>query len=198
MAARKKTKKTARKAPVANMKASRKTATRTSASTKSATRKTATRKTAKRTTKKPAPTKRPVPRRAKPVPAPAPVAPPVWVWHELMTTDVAAATSFYGRLFGWTSRSAEVPGVPYTLFSSGGRDVGGCMAVPGEDGKTCCPPMWLSYLHVEDVDDTVRRAVELGALVDLPPHTIPGVGRISCLRDPAGVAFAVYKPDMAT
>ncbi|MBA3717852.1 MAG: VOC family protein, partial [Actinobacteria bacterium] len=56
------------------------------------------------------------------------------------------------------------------------------------------PPNWLAYLGTDDVDATTERAKELGATVHMPPTDITEVGRFSVLQDPAGAAFALFKP----
>lgn len=42
-------------------------------------------------------------------------------WTELMTTDVEAARSFYGTLFGWAFEDFLDAGAPYTLVKVGGE-----------------------------------------------------------------------------
>ena len=42
-----------------------------------------------------------------------------FVWYELVTTDVAAATAFYTRVMGWGAWDASAPGKPYILFGDG-------------------------------------------------------------------------------
>jgi predicted enzyme related to lactoylglutathione lyase len=111
-----------------------------------------------------------------------------------MTSDVPGAKSFYCTLFGWSARDAQMPGIPYTLFSKGGADLGGLMPVPEMDGKPVCGPAWVAYVRVDDVDASLAKARELGGAVDAGPMDVPGVGRIGFLRDPFGAAFAVYKP----
>lgn len=35
-----------------------------------------------------------------------------FVWHELMTTDTAAATAFYANVVGWPPRTPARPATP--------------------------------------------------------------------------------------
>jgi len=128
-----------------------------------------------------------------PPPAPPPPPPSPWIWHELLASDLGAARSFYGALFGWTAEESTATGNPYTVFSAGDCMVAGLMAIPQVEGKPVCPPHWLAYLRVEDVDATVAKAAALGATVDAPPMDVPTVGRIAVLRDPTGAGFAVYR-----
>ncbi len=116
----------------------------------------------------------------------------VFVWDELMTTDVEAAKGFYGEVVGWTSRDMDMgDGFVYTLFSSGGTDRAGCMARP--DGVEA-PPHWLTYMGTDDVDATAAKAESLGATTIRSPFDVPGVGRLAIFADPTGAAFGLFKP----
>lgn len=126
--------------------------------------------------------------------APPPPPPSPWVWHELMTGDVAVAASFYGGLFGWGAHEGSATDRPYTIFTAGGRDIAGCMAIPKAGETPVCPPHWLAYVGVADVDATAEKAKSLGGSVEVPPMDIPGVGRFAVLRDPSGANLAVYTP----
>ncbi|MFO0933154.1 MAG: VOC family protein [Planctomycetota bacterium] len=132
---------------------------------------------------------------AKPAAKPAAPAapPPAWAWHEVMTNDVAGAKAFYTGLFGWSAQDLQMPTGAYTLFMKGSEQVAGCMAIPSANGQPACPPNWLSYLRVDDVDATVTRARALGARVDVAGMDIPGIGRFAVLGDPAGATFAVFQ-----
>lgn len=113
-----------------------------------------------------------------------------FVWHDLMTNDAAASLAFYTALFGWKTRRVEMGGMgSYTFFDAGGRENGGMVAMDPAQG---IPSHWLSYLTVEDVDDLVQRAGELGLEVRFPPTDIPEVGRFAVVADPTGALFAPF------
>ena len=42
-----------------------------------------------------------------------------FVWHELMTSDPAAARTFYGKVVGWTAQLSPVPGMDYWMLKAG-------------------------------------------------------------------------------
>lgn len=152
-----------------------------------------TRKSARKPVKRAPAKKRKAAPKAK-APAASPPMANAWAWHELMVKDVAAARSFYGALLGWKAEVMPMPSGPYTIFSHDGAGVGGCMAIPSApDGKPVCPPNWLVYVGVADVDATARKAVSLGGKVSAPPMDIPGVGRFAVLEDPDGATFAVFR-----
>ncbi|MGE0192420.1 MAG: VOC family protein [Planctomycetota bacterium] len=197
MAARKSAKKTARKgtapkAKAGKAKAAPKAAARKKAPAKKGTVKKAMPRAAAKSTASKKAAKKPAKKTAKK--AAAAPAMPAWAWHEVMTNDVAGAQAFYSHVFGWTARDAGMPGMAYTLFAKDGKDVGGCMALPEHEGQPVCAPQWVAYVQVDDVDAAVARSTSKGGQVDMPATDIPGVGRVSMMRDPAGATFAVYKP----
>src|SRR4051812_22948414 len=53
-------------------------------------------------------------------------------WHELHTTDPAAAFDFYGSRYGWTKGRTMPMGAmgAYQLFQADGVDIGGMMKAP--------------------------------------------------------------------
>jgi predicted enzyme related to lactoylglutathione lyase len=119
----------------------------------------------------------------------------VFAWDELATSDVGAAKSFYGDVFGWTSRDMDMGGgMTYSIFERpGGGDAGGCMPLTEDMKSHGVPPNWLTYIGTEDVDASADKAKELGATVHMPPTDIPNVGRFAVLMDPTGAAFALFK-----
>lgn len=114
-----------------------------------------------------------------------------FVWHDLLTDDLASAKRFYGRLFGW--RFTEYPSADfeYSIAWNHGRPISGLVAKDTE------PPhpenQWLSLLSVEDVDLAVRRIRRSGGTVSLKPVTAPARGRFAVIRDPEGVPLTVIR-----
>jgi hypothetical protein len=113
-----------------------------------------------------------------------------FVWYELLTTDPAAAVAFYPDLLGWGTEVFTGGGEPYTMWTTGGKSMGGTMKMPPD---AAAPPHWLGYVGVDDIDATAARAAELGATTHVAPQDISNVGRFAVLSDPQGVAFAIYK-----
>jgi predicted enzyme related to lactoylglutathione lyase len=108
-------------------------------------------------------------------------------WCELMTTDVDAAKTFYTKLFGWESEAMSMPGMTYTVVKAGGKGIGGIMTIPKE--AKGAPPIWGSYVTVDDVDKTAQTAKQLGAKILVPPTDIPTVGRFCVIQDPQGAVI---------
>ena len=58
-----------------------------------------------------------------------------FIWYELLTGDADAASAFYGKVVGWTSKDSGMPGGDYRLLEIGGGMVGGLMALPADAGR---------------------------------------------------------------
>jgi len=118
--------------------------------------------------------------------------PGLFSWNELVTTDEAAAGTFYTRLFEWTAESFGGGGQTYTLFKKGGMMVGGMMKCP----KPGLPAHWLAHVTCEDVDAAAKQVAALGGSIVMAPFNVPTVGRIAIVRDPQGACLGLFKPQM--
>jgi uncharacterized protein len=113
-------------------------------------------------------------------------------WHELMTTDYKAADDFYGKLFGWETKSEFDMGPEMGTYHMFGRDrftYGGMMNKPE---FVPAPPHWLHYVQVDSADAAAERAEKAGGKVVNGPMEVPGGDRIAQIIDPQGAAFAVH------
>jgi predicted enzyme related to lactoylglutathione lyase len=115
-------------------------------------------------------------------------------WTELMTGDPKKAAAFYTSLFGWSTEKFPGP-MDYTVWKRGADGVGGMMEITPEMASMGVPPHWMVYYGVSDPDATTAKVKSLGGGVIREPWSIPGVGRIAILKDPAGAVFAIIKGD---
>jgi uncharacterized protein len=111
-------------------------------------------------------------------------------WFELLTRDYAAAVPFYETVFGWETRvESDTDEFRYTTMKdpSGEGDLAGVMDaspfLPEGEGSH-----WSMYWHVDDIDATVAKAVELGGSILQPVQDTP-YGRLAGLADPTGARF---------
>ena len=117
-----------------------------------------------------------------------------FVWYELMTSDLPAATDFYSKVVGWKAEDSGMPGMAYTLMKVGDAQVAGAMATPPELQAVGAPSAWSGYIAVDDVDATEARVLALGGKVLRPADDIPGIGRFAVVADPQGASFMLFKP----
>ncbi len=114
-----------------------------------------------------------------------------FAWAELNARGVEKAKWFYEKVFGWgekVSPMGEGQG-DYTEFQLEGQSIAGGMEmnsmVPAQ-----VPSYWTVYFGAANVDQTHKKAVELGAKEMVPPQEFPG-GRFSILSDPQGAVFGL-------
>lgn len=121
-------------------------------------------------------------------------------WIDLMTTDRADAERFYSELFEWTpARMEEENGHPYTCFQKADdegveQNLVGLGDLSPEMAAAGVPPVWTSYIKVDDVDATCSLTIELGGQVILPAMDVPGEGRMAGIMDPTGAAVFLWQP----
>ena len=104
-----------------------------------------------------------------------------FVWHDLMTHDLAEVKRFYGGLFGWEFETAQEGDGVYTTIRHEGKPIGGIIALDKVAGEV--HSQWLSYLSVPDVDVLADAAKERGGKVYREPFDLPERGRVSVLLD---------------
>jgi len=120
--------------------------------------------------------------------------PSSFVWYELMTEDVDAATDFYEKVVGWNSEPFEGSGMRYIVVSAGKGGVGGIMAIPEEAKAHGAKPGWMGYIGVPDTDAAAARIEAAGGTIHKAPTDIPNVGRFAVVADPQGAPFMLMTP----
>ena len=70
------------------------------------------------------------------------------------------------------------------------KNAGGLMKLPPGVPR----PFWLTYVGVENAEQSVDKAKRLGATITTPPMDIPNVGRFATMLDAQQAPFAVLAP----
>lgn len=122
-----------------------------------------------------------------------------FIWYELLTDDSKGALQFYSTILGWQATDSGQPGMDYRIFQARDEDtgewrgIGGLMPLTDEMSLSGAKPVWLGYIGVDDVDQTVANIITSGGSVQMPPADIPDVGRIAMVSDPQGTPFYVMR-----
>jgi predicted enzyme related to lactoylglutathione lyase len=119
-----------------------------------------------------------------------------FIWYELMTPDPRGAKTFYDAVVGWDIDAEPAPGpVEYRMIKrSDGGNAGGVLRLTDDMATHGARPVWLGYINVDDVDETVASIEQAGGKVLMAASDIPEVGRIAMVTDPQGAPFYVMKP----
>ncbi len=115
-------------------------------------------------------------------------------WVDLQTTDPEAAKAFYGELFGWQFDDQPMPQGPvYSMALKDGESV--AAIAPQSPGMAAqgAPPMWNTYIAVDDVDEAAERAQAAGGQVLMPPFDVMKAGRMTFVADPTGAVIGLWQ-----
>jgi uncharacterized protein len=109
------------------------------------------------------------------------------IWHELQTTDVERAKSFYTELLGWELETWKPGEMDYPMIKAKDQQHGGFTKADGR-------PHWLGHVAVEDVDAAVAAARSAGGSVRGEPGGHPEVGRWATIVDSNGAEISAFTP----
>jgi hypothetical protein len=118
-----------------------------------------------------------------------------WVWGDLVTSDVAAAAEFYGKVFGWTYETygGEDDRDTYTLVLANGLPIGG-MVFDQRAKKGGVPSArWIGLVSVPDVAAAAAAVSANGGKVVVAPKLLGERGETAVLQDPEGVPFGAVR-----
>lgn len=116
-------------------------------------------------------------------------------WIDLYTSDTAAATAFYSRLFGWSAEQPQEGFGGYFTFTKDGKHVGGCMHNDGEAGV---PDVWTVYLTTDEIGRVAQVTPAHGGRVDVAPMAIAENGTMAMVADPGQASVGVWQPGAMT
>jgi sulfatase modifying factor 1 len=115
-------------------------------------------------------------------------------WVEIATRNVAEAASFYERLFDWKVVQKETAdGFDVWIFDTGGEPRlenlrrGGIWERPNDD-----PLGVVVYVVVDDIEEVLQRARELGGVV-ITDRTPQGPAFRACFADPSGNRLGLWE-----
>lgn len=116
-------------------------------------------------------------------------------WIDLATPDPEASKAFYGALFGWDFEDEDSgqPGTPYIMCRLRGRAVAGMMLLAPEMAESGMPPVWTTYINVDDLDAAVARVAPAGGHVIQAPMEVMEAGRMAVVADPSGAVFCLWE-----
>jgi len=111
-----------------------------------------------------------------------------FVWFEHVSSDPAKARAFYEPLLNWHIERVPMGEQTYDTIMNGSDGIGGLRTAPAGT-----PNHWMSYLSVDDVDQSFAAATAAGAKPVMPPTDLGSVGRGATIIDPTGATVSLWK-----
>ncbi len=113
-------------------------------------------------------------------------------WLDLTVPDAAATRDFYREVVGWSVEDVAMGGGEYSDYNMLGGDgeaaAGICHACGANEGL---PPVWMIYLPVGDLAESVRRVQEDGGKVVKEMRGDDGAYSCVVIEDLVGVHIAL-------
>jgi predicted enzyme related to lactoylglutathione lyase len=117
-----------------------------------------------------------------------------FLWDEVWVEDTGAASDFYRSLAEFDVEDKAVNDrTDYRYLSAGGHPRFGILPNPVEG----LPPLWVTYIRVEDPDVILQRVEELGGEILLATQDRDLGGKVALIAGPsgAGIALQTWSPD---
>jgi predicted enzyme related to lactoylglutathione lyase len=114
-------------------------------------------------------------------------------WIDLTVPDATAVRDFYQSVAGWTPSDVDMGG--YNDY---------CMHPPGDEqpaagichargANAAMPPVWMVYITVEDLDESLRQCAALGGKQLGAIRSMGPTARYCVIEDPAGAVAALFE-----
>ena len=117
-------------------------------------------------------------------------------WLDLTVPDASATRDFYRQVVGWSVEDVamEDAGERYADFNMLGGDGQPAAGVCHARGVNLdIPPVWMLYLPVGDLDESLRRVEEEGGKVVKAMRGPDGECASAVIQDPVGVYLALAR-----
>ena len=116
-------------------------------------------------------------------------------WIDLATPDPAASKEFYAALFGleYDDQPTDQEGTDYTMARRNGHSAAGMMQLSPQMAASGMPPVWSTYVAVDDLDATVAQVQSEGGAVMQPPMDVMDAGRMAVIADPSGAVICLWE-----
>jgi len=114
-------------------------------------------------------------------------------WMDLTIENADEVKDFYSAVTGWQPSGLDMGGYEDYVMSSPDTGDGVSGICHARGSNTGLPPVWLIYILVADIEQSVAKCEELGGKAVTPIKNYAGQGKYCVIRDPAGAHCALYQ-----
>lgn len=117
-------------------------------------------------------------------------------WLDLTVANASATRDFYRQVVGWDVRNVEMEYggelyADYSMLGDDGKPAAGICHARG--ANVGLPPVWMIYLPVGDLAESLRRVQEEGGTIIKATPGNEGNDVFAAVRDPVGACFALMQ-----
>jgi uncharacterized protein len=115
-------------------------------------------------------------------------------WLDLTVSDASATRDFYRQVVGWSVQDVEMEDggegyADYNMLGEDGKPVAGVCHARGVN--VALPPVWMIYLPVGDLAESLRRVQEEGGKIIKATRGNDGGWAYAAIQDPVGAYLAL-------
>jgi predicted enzyme related to lactoylglutathione lyase len=115
-------------------------------------------------------------------------------WLDLTISDASATRDFYRQVVGWTVKDVAMEDAgeryaDYSMLSDDGNSAAGVCHARG--ANLGIPPVWMLYLPVGDLAESIDRVREEGGTVIRESRGTDGEYAYAVIQDPVGACLAL-------
>ena len=115
-------------------------------------------------------------------------------WLDLTVSNASATRDFYRQVVGWSIQDVEMEDATeryadYNMFGGDGNPAAGVCHARG--GNLGLPPVWIIYLPVGDLDESLRRVREGEGKIIKATRGADGEYAYAVVQDPVGACLAL-------
>jgi hypothetical protein len=115
-------------------------------------------------------------------------------WLDLTVSDASTTRDFYRQVVGWSVQNVELEDggehyADYTMLGDDGNPAAGVCHARGVNSGLA--PVWLIYLPVADLAESLRRVQEEGGKIVKVLQGEDGAYVSAVIQDPVGVYLAL-------
>ena len=115
-------------------------------------------------------------------------------WFDLTVPNAVEIRDFYKDVAGWSAAGQDMGGYEDFSMFPPGSDVPVAGVCHARGSNADLPPVWLIYIVVSDLEESIRRAEARGGKLRKPATNMGGMGRYCVMEDPAGAVAALFEP----
>lgn len=118
------------------------------------------------------------------------------LWLDLTTRDATRTRDFYRNVIQWDVRDVEMKDgdaryADYNMLDESGAPAAGVCHARGTNADL--PPVWMLYLPVGSLEESMRRAEEEGGGLVRTARNSKGETQYAIVQDPVGAVFALVQ-----
>ena len=112
-----------------------------------------------------------------------------FVWCDYVSNDARKAQGYFAEVFGWSTKTTQLPRGAYTMIVNRGETIGGY----SEPTEARAHAHWLVHLAVDDAHASAEHVAATGGSVVMRPMKVGDHGTMAIVRDPFGAEFALWQ-----